>query len=107
MASAAQAADWVVMPATDDAIEAVAKRCRKLVSQRAIIAAGVAALPVPGLDWVTDVGMLMKLLPMINAEFGLSPSQIERLAPDRRLVSTKWPAPVGACWSAGWSPASW
>ena len=89
MASAAQAADWVVMPATDDAIEAVAKRCRKLVSQRAIIAAGVAALPVPGLDWVTDVGMLMKLLPMINAEFGLSPSQIERLAPDRRLVVYK------------------
>jgi hypothetical protein len=82
-------ADWVVMPATDAAIEQTAERCRKLVTQRAMIAAGVAMLPVPGLDWVTDVGMLVKLLPMINAEFGLSPAQVEQLAPDRRLVFFK------------------
>jgi len=35
------------------------------------------------------VGLLMQLLPRINAEFGLSPEQIERLAPDRRLVVYK------------------
>jgi uncharacterized protein (DUF697 family) len=89
MADKSTEADWVVLPATDAAIEQTAERCRKLVTQRAMIAAGVAMLPVPGLDWVTDVGMLVKLLPMINAEFGLSPTQIEQLAPDRRLVVFK------------------
>jgi uncharacterized protein (DUF697 family) len=82
-------AEWVVMPGSEAAIEATAERCRKLVTQRAMIAAGVSMLPVPGLDWVTDVGMLVKLLPMINAEFGLSPAQIDQLAPDRRLVVFK------------------
>lgn len=51
-----------------------------------MFAAGVAVLPVPGLDWLTDVGVLVKLLHEINAAFGLSPAQIERLAPERRLM---------------------
>ena len=66
-----------------------ARRCRKKVAKRALLAAGVAMVPVPGLDWVTDVGVLMKLLPQISAEFGLTPEQIERLAPERRLVVYK------------------
>lgn len=70
-------------------LQAIARRCRKQVSKRALFAAGVAMVPVPGLDWVTDVGLLMKLLPQISAEFGLTPAQIERLAPERRLVVYK------------------
>ena len=77
------------MPADERDIDAVARRCRKLVNQRALIAAGVAILPIPGLDWLTDLAVLVKLLPQINAEFGLSPEQIERLAPDRRIVVYK------------------
>jgi uncharacterized protein (DUF697 family) len=73
----------------DEASEAIARQCRRLVSQRALLAAGVAMVPVPGLDWVTDVGVLVKLLPEINRAFGLSPEQIERLAPDRKLVVYK------------------
>ncbi len=57
-----------------------------MVRRRALVAAGVAALPLPGLDWLTDVGILVDLLPRINAAFGLSPEQIQRLAPDRRIV---------------------
>jgi uncharacterized protein (DUF697 family) len=83
------AADWVVIPSGDEDIEAVARRCRRLVTQRALIAAGVAAVPLPGLDWLTDIGVLVNLLPRINAEFGLSPEQIERLAPDRKLAVFK------------------
>jgi uncharacterized protein (DUF697 family) len=74
-------------PAYD--LQAIAARCRKRVNQRALMAAGVAMVPVPGLDWATDIGLLMRLLPQINAEFGLSQTQIERLAPDRRLVVYK------------------
>ena len=70
-------------------IDAVAQRCRRLATQRALLAAGVAMVPVPGLDWLTDVGVLVKLLPDINRAFGLAPEQIERLAPERRLVVYK------------------
>lgn len=86
-----QAADWEVVedaPRRDD-LSAVARRCRQLVRRRALLAAGVATVPVPGLDWVTDVGILMRVLPQINAAFGLSEAQIARLAPDRRLVVYK------------------
>ncbi len=69
--------------------EAIAARCRKLVTQRALFAAGVAMVPVPGLDWLTDIGVLIKLLPEINRAFGLTPQQIEQLAPDRKLVVYK------------------
>lgn len=82
-------ADWTVVPGSPKAIEAVAARCRKLVTKRALFAAGVAMVPIPGVDWVTDVGVLVKLLPEISQAFGLSPAQIERLAPDRRVVVYK------------------
>jgi uncharacterized protein (DUF697 family) len=76
-------------PDPPDAIDAIARRCRQLVTKRALLAAGVAMVPVPGLDWLTDVGVLVKLLPDINHAFGLAPEQIERLAPDRRVVVYK------------------
>lgn len=72
-----------------DAVDAIAKRCRQRVNQRALLAAGVAMVPVPGLDWLTDVGVLVKLLPDINHAFGLATEQIERLAPERKLVVYK------------------
>lgn len=75
--------------ATSDALAKIAAHCRKRVRQRALFAAGVAMVPVPGIDWVTDVGVLVKLLPEISAAFGLSPEQVERLAPDRKLVVYK------------------
>ena len=74
---------------TTDAVGLIAERCRKRVRQRALLAAGVAMVPLPGIDWVTDVGLLIKLLPEISSAFGLSPAQVERLAPDRRVVVYK------------------
>lgn len=70
-------------------LEAAVLHCRKLVRKRALMAAGVAAVPVPGLDWATDIGILMRLIPQINMAFGLAPEQIERLAPERRAVVLK------------------
>ncbi len=78
------------MPAApSDSLAAIAARCRKRVRQRALLAAGVAMVPVPGIDWVTDIGVLVKLLPEISAAFGLSPAQVEHLAPDRQIVFYK------------------
>ena len=72
-----------------DSVARTAARCRRLVNRRALMAAGVAMVPVPGLDWVTDIGLLVQLLPEISEAFGLSPAQVEQLAPDRRLMVYK------------------
>ena len=84
-----QAAEWVVVPDSPKEVEAVVRQCRRMVNKRALMAAGVAVVPIPGVDWVTDVAVLLKLIPEINRAFGLTPDQIERLAPDRRLVVYK------------------
>jgi len=85
----AEHAHWTVVTDTPQDVAAVARQCRRLVNQRALLAAGVAALPVPGIDWLTDVGVLLKVIPEINQRFGLTPEQIERLAPDRQVVVFK------------------
>lgn len=83
------AVDWAVVPSTTREIDAVVAHCRRLVSRRALLAAGVAVVPLPGIDWVTDIAVLMRLIPDINHAFGLTPDQIERLAPDRQVVVYK------------------
>jgi uncharacterized protein (DUF697 family) len=85
----ADAVEWVVIPGTPEQIEAAARDCRRMVNRRSLVAAGVAVIPIPGLDWLTDVGVLLKLIPDINRVFGLTPQQLERLSPDRRLVVYK------------------
>ena len=83
------ASEWALVPATAGEIDAVVRHCRRLVSRRALLAAGVAVVPLPGIDWITDVAVLLKLIPDINHAFGLTPEQIERLAPDRQVVVYK------------------
>lgn len=78
-----------VAPDSPQRIDEVAQRCRRLVRRRALLAAGVSIVPLPGLDWMADVATLLKLLPDINRAFGLTPQQVARLAPDRRLVVYK------------------
>jgi len=85
----AERAQWTVVPDTPEDVAAVVRQCRRLVNQRALLAAGVAAVPVPGLDWLTDIGVLLKVIPEINQKFGLTPEQIERLAPDRQVAVFK------------------
>jgi uncharacterized protein (DUF697 family) len=81
--------EWVVVPGTPAQIEAAARACRRMVNRRSLVAAGVAVIPIPGVDWLTDVGVLLKLIPDINRAFGLTPEQVERLSPDRRVVVYK------------------
>lgn len=76
-------------PGNDAEIAEVVRRCRALVHRHSLFAAGASALPIPGLDLMTDVATLSKLIASINDAFGLTPEQIERLAPARRLVVYK------------------
>ena len=80
---------WAVVPGTERELDSVVRHCRRMVSRRATMAAGVAIVPVPGIDWLTDIAVLANLIPAINHAFGLTPAQVERLAPDRQLVVYK------------------
>ncbi len=66
-------------------VDQIAHRCRRLVTQRAMVSATAAVVPVPGLDLMVDVGVLTRMLDEINTEFGLTPMQIEQLAKERRM----------------------
>ncbi|XLZ68537.1 hypothetical protein ABT364_18575 [Massilia sp. SR12] len=79
--------EWTVMPATAADIDAVRERCRRLVRRRAAVSAGMAAVPIPGVDLVTDLGLFTTLIDEVNREFGLTPAQIERMQPKMRLIA--------------------
>jgi uncharacterized protein (DUF697 family) len=71
-------------------------RSRALLHRRALLAAAVGVVPVPGLDWAVDAALLSRLIPRISAEFGLLPDQIDRLDPVRRERVKKAVALVGS-----------
>jgi hypothetical protein len=86
---------WTLLPASASDIASVRERCRQLVRQRAMVSAGMAAVPVPGLDIVSDLRLFSLLIDDINKEFGLSEQQIERLQPKFRLIAYEAAIGVG------------
>jgi hypothetical protein len=72
------------------------RRSRKLLNRRALIGAAASAVPVPGLDWAVDAALLSRLVPAINAEFGLSPQQLDELPEHKRDQVQKALALVGS-----------
>ncbi len=80
----------------DPALVAAVLRCRKLLHRRALAAAAASAVPIPGLDWAVDAALLSRLVPQINAEFGLSPQQINQLSPSSREDVQKAVGVVGS-----------
>ena len=77
------------VPGTRRELDEVVRECRRMVSRRSMVAAGASAVPIPGVDWATDIAVLLKLIPDINRAFGLTPEQVARLSPDRRLAVYK------------------
>lgn len=84
------------MASDDAALEAAVKRSRKLLNKRAMVAAVASAVPIPGLDWAVDAALLSRLIPEINKEFGLTPSQLDQLDPKKRDQVQKAVALVGS-----------
>lgn len=87
--------DWTLLPASAQEIDTVRERCRRLVRRRAMISAGVSAVPLPGLDVISDLGMFARLIEEVNQEFGLSHDQVERLHPSFRLIAYRAAVGVG------------
>lgn len=75
---------------------AAVQRSRRLLGRKALLAAAASAIPLPGLDWAADAALLSRLVPQISAEFGLSVTQIETLAPHKRERIQKAATAVGA-----------
>jgi len=73
-------------PLTLAEIEAIRIYCRRQVNQRAAFSGAIAALPLPMLDTAADLGMLMRLLPKISAEFELRPSDIAKQDPESKAI---------------------
>ncbi|SMC17938.1 protein of unknown function [Andreprevotia lacus DSM 23236] len=70
-----------MLATTLDELDAIRADCKAMVTRRAALSAGVALIPLPGLDLGTDVAVLLRLIPAINHRFGLSPAQIAALEP--------------------------
>lgn len=80
----------------DPALIAAVQRSRKLIARKALLAAAASAVPLPGIDWAADAALLSRLVPQISAEFGLSVTQVETLAPQQRERIQKAATTVGA-----------
>ncbi|HEY8048289.1 MAG TPA: hypothetical protein VIE63_03895 [Ramlibacter sp.] len=80
----------------DPALLEAVRRCRKLLNRRAIVAAAASTVPIPGLDWAVDAGLMSRLIPDINEEFGLTPRQIDLLPDAMREEVQKALALVGS-----------
>ena len=83
------------VPVCGPEVEATRLRCLALVKKRAAMSAAVAAVPIPGLDLLADITGFASLVDEVNAEFGLTQKQIERLNPRLRIIAYKAAASVG------------
>jgi uncharacterized protein (DUF697 family) len=87
--------DWTLIPENPQLIEDTRERCRRLVRRRAAIAAGVSAVPIPGVDVLSDLTLFKKLVDDVNSAFGLTPEQVDRLQPGHKLIAYKVAVGVG------------
>jgi uncharacterized protein (DUF697 family) len=87
--------DWTLIPDSPQHIEDTRERCRRLVRRRAVISAGVSAVPIPGVDVLSDLTLFKKLVDDVNHAFGLTPEQIDRLQPNHKLIAYKVAVGVG------------
>jgi len=84
-----------VLPLSGGDIGRVRERCRALVRKRAAISAGISAVPIPGVDMVSDLASFASMVEDINKDFGLTPQQIEALQPHMRIAAYQAMAALG------------
>jgi uncharacterized protein (DUF697 family) len=84
------------LPSRAQDIQHIVERCRRLVTRRALLSAGASVVPLPGFDLMVDLGVLIRILHEVNAEFGLTPQQIEALTPARQYTVYKAINTLGA-----------
>ncbi|THF73868.1 hypothetical protein [Cohnella fermenti] len=68
-----------MIPKTINELNQIRAECEGMVNMGATVSAMLTVVPVPGVDTVGDVAIMLELLSTINKRFGLSPEQIEQL----------------------------
>lgn len=86
----------LLLPRNTIDLDAAVKRAKSLVTRRAAVASVASLVPIPGLDIAVDITAIMKLIPAINGEFGLTPAQISRLSTGNQLIIYKSIVAVGS-----------
>lgn len=76
-----------MLPTTQKELDDIRAECQNLVTRRSLLSAGAAVVPIPGVDFGTDVAILLQLIPAINEKFGLTPDQIEKLNPELKKIA--------------------
>ena len=76
-----------LIPTNEDRIRAAVLRARRHVDRQALMSAGATLVPIPGVDMLVDVSVMIKMIDHINWEFGLTPEQIDRLPSQRRILA--------------------
>ncbi len=94
-ASGALGGELLVLPRNQTELDEAIRRSQSIVTRRAALASAASLVPIPGLDIAVDIAAVMKLIPAINREFGLTPEQIERLSPGRQLLVYKSMVAIG------------
>ena len=72
---------WAMIRSLDE-LDRVRRQCKRTVTSRSLAAAGVAVVPIPGIDLIADVGLLATMLPRISAAFELDHGSVQKLDPD-------------------------
>jgi uncharacterized protein (DUF697 family) len=62
-------------------LDRIRAETRSLVTNRALMSAGAAVVPIPGMDLVADIGLLTTLLPQISERFQLNHEQVAKMEP--------------------------
>ncbi|MFP5514653.1 MAG: hypothetical protein ACLGJC_16420 [Alphaproteobacteria bacterium] len=71
---------------TRSEIERIKDECLSMVTKRALLSGSASAVPIPMADAVTDISILLEMIPEINRRFGLSPEQIGSLTPAQQAI---------------------
>ncbi|MEQ1773073.1 MAG: hypothetical protein ABL891_04740 [Burkholderiales bacterium] len=92
----ARSGELLVLPRTHIELDVAIKRSKALVTKRAALASAASLIPLPGLDIAVDIAAVMRMIPAINREFGLTTEQIEQLSPGRQLLVYKSMVAIGS-----------
>lgn len=94
--SSARSGELLALPRNQTELDEAIRRSKAIVTKRAAVASAASLVPIPGLDIAVDIAAVMKLIPEINREFGLTPEQISRLSPGRQMLVYKSIVAVGS-----------
>ncbi|HZV55338.1 MAG TPA: hypothetical protein VFF82_10405 [Rhodocyclaceae bacterium] len=83
------------IPYGEQSLAELRRQCLAMARRRAALSAMASFVPLPGIDLITDVAVLLALLTDINRRFGLTEAQIESLSPSRKALAYKLTTAAG------------